>query len=33
MIYFREKIHFVLDLGLLARDIANHSYSQNTPLT
>ena len=26
---FGEKIHFVL--GLLARDIANHSYAPNTP--
>ena len=26
-----EKIHFVL--GLLARDIANHSYAPNKPLT
>ena len=25
------KLHFVL--GLLARDIPNHSYVQNTPLT
>ena len=30
-IYFCGKIHFVL--GLLARDTANHSYIQNTPLT
>ena len=27
----RENNHFVL--GLLARDIASHSYAQNTPLT
>ena len=30
-IYFSGKIHFVL--GLLARDIANHSYASNIPLT
>ena len=29
--YLWGKIHFVL--GLLARDIANHSYAPNTPLT
>ena len=29
--YFWGKIHFVL--GLLARDIANHSYAQKTRLT
>ena len=31
MIYFWGKIPFVLDF--LARDIANHSYAPNTPLT
>ena len=31
MIYFWGKIPFVLDF--LARDIANHSYAANTPLT
>ena len=30
-IYLWGKLHFVL--GLLARDIANHSYAQNIPLT
>ena len=30
-IYFWRKIQFVL--GLLARDIANHSYAPNTPLS
>ena len=30
-ISFRGKIHFVL--GLLARDISNHSYAPNKPLT
>ena len=30
-IYFWGKIHFVL--SLLARDISNHSYVPNTPLT
>ena len=30
-IYFWGKIRFVL--GLLARDIASHSYAQSTPLT
>ena len=29
-IYFWGKFHFVL--GLLARDIASHSYAQNIPL-
>ena len=31
MIYLWGKIPFVLDF--LARDIANHSYATNTPLT